>query len=739
MRVCSPARSRENVAIKSTSEPLADRGRSARRRPKSRPPVEQRGWTSDAADEAFRVAADAMSDAVLVIDPHGRIRFRNAAANKRFDPAVAQAAGRDAEDLLKQIEQQALDDQERVRDAIAESAALLVSAASVDAAMPRALEILGEALRVQRVLVVENAPTPDQPRALKFSYGWQSNDAPVVIDGGFFSGPLATSPEVEAWLEPLQRGRPVIASARSAKGAVSQMLKASRSKSILFVPTFVEGQWWGTIGIDDCEIDRHWSPVETSALQIFASVVGGSIIRQRHWIERERAEEELERLSHHDALTGLANRVLFRDALEHAVARAHRGEKAFAVLYLDLDHFKDINDTLGHRTGDLLLQTVGERLVNATRETDMVARFGGDEFAVLVMDVRDPTDVGILASKIIDLISMPFAVEGNEVHISVSVGIAVYEPGGQDAETYLMHAELALYRAKADGRRTYRFFTDSMDVEVRARVTLNDELRRAIADEQFFLVYQPQVDIDSGRIVGVEALVRWRHPEQGVVYPDQFIPTAEKGGLIVPLGRWVLNEACRQTRAWLDAGVPIPLMAVNMSPAQFRAPVELERDIVAVLDQMRLPQGTLQLELTETTLMETSSTHASLLGRLRAMGIKISIDDFGTGYSSLDYLHRYSVDQIKIAQVFVAGIAERPEDVAIVKASIGLAREFGLNVIAEGAETAEQVDLLAGWGCREIQGYYFSRPLTADVVEPFLRQGFIRPGQAASREQVAAR
>lgn len=727
------------MATKSTSGPLADGGRHARQSRKSPPPAGRRVRISNAADEAFAAAADAMHEAVVFIDPNGAVRFGNAAADERFGPAPSRVAGRDARQLMSDLERLVTEDRDRVMDAIAKSAAMLVSAASVDAAMPRALGIIGEALHVHRMLVVENTPTGDQAGPFKLTYGWQAADGPASIDGAFFSGPFATSPDVQAWLKPLEKGQIILASASGNKGAVGDMLKATGSKSVLFVPTFVEERWWGTIGIDDCEVDRQWSPAETGALQIFAGVVGGSIVRQRHLIERERAEEELERIAHHDALTGLANRILFRDALEHAVARAHRGEKAFAVLYLDLDHFKDINDTLGHHAGDLLLQTVGERLVNATRETDMVARFGGDEFAVLVMDVRDPTDVGILASKIIELIGMPFCVEGNEIHVSVSVGIAVYEPGGQDAEAYLMHAELALYRAKADGRRTYRFFTDSMDVEVRARVTLNDELRRAIADEQFFLVYQPQVDIDSGRIVGVEALVRWRHPEQGVVYPDQFIPTAEKGGLIVPLGRWVLNEACRQTRAWLDAGVPIPLMAVNMSPAQFRAPVELERDIVAVLDQMRLPQGTLQLELTETTLMETSSTHASLLGRLRAMGIKISIDDFGTGYSSLDYLHRYSVDQIKIAQVFVAGIAERPEDVAIVKASIGLAREFGLNVIAEGAETSEQVDLLAGWGCREIQGFYFSRPLTADVVEPFLRQGFIRPGQAASREQVAAR
>ncbi len=348
-------------------------------------------------------AAAAMRDAVLVIDPHGDIRFWNAAANERFGPAAAKAAGRDAEELLKAVERQALEDRDRVLEAIAESAAMLVSAASVDAALPRALEILGEALKVQRVLVVENAPTPDNDRGLKFSYGWQSADAPMIMDDAFLSDPLVTSPEVWAWLKPLANGRPVIALGEEREGRAQPDAKG---EPVQVDP--VRSDLRGRTVVGHHRLRRLRGrptlvPVRRPARCRFSPrVVAGSVVRQRHWIERQRAEEELERLSHHDALTGLANRVLFRDALEHAVARAHRGEKAFAVLYLDLDHFKDINDTLGHYAGDLLLQTVGERLVNATRETDMVARFGGDEFAVLVVDVSDPTDVGILASKIIE-------------------------------------------------------------------------------------------------------------------------------------------------------------------------------------------------------------------------------------------------------------------------------------------------------------------------------------------------
>ena len=450
---------------------------------------------------------------------------------------------------------------------------------------------------------------------------------------------------------------------------------------------------------------------------------------------QRRAAAQIMQMARYDALTGLANRRVFAEAVQQAIARAQRGARGFAVLYLDLDHFKDINDTLGHPIGDLLLKSVAKRLKACVRETDTVARFGGDEFAVLAVDINDPTDAGVLGEKILAALSKPVTIEGNEIRSGTSVGISVYGAESPEAEMLLAHADVALYRAKSEGRGTYRFFTDSMDADVRRRVKLDADLRTAIDSEQFFLVYQPQVEAASGCIVGVEALVRWRHPERGIVAPDEFIAAAEKNGLIVPLGRWVLQTACRQAKAWREAGVPPVTMGVNLSALQFKTPLELERDIAAGLAETGLPPQMLELELTESVLMKASREHNDVLLRLRRQGLRLAIDDFGTGFSSLDYLRRFPVDRIKIAQVFIIDLVTAAGDAAIVKAAIGLARELGISVIAEGVENEAQLRLLQAWGCREVQGYYFSKPLEAEALLPALRGGRIA---ASGRTHVVA-
>ncbi|MCW5774337.1 MAG: EAL domain-containing protein, partial [Rhodospirillaceae bacterium] len=444
---------------------------------------------------------------------------------------------------------------------------------------------------------------------------------------------------------------------------------------------------------------------------------------------RKRDEQRILQMARFDGLTGLANRQVFADAVQQAIARAQRGEKGFAVLYLDLDHFKDINDTLGHPVGDSLLKAIAERLRFCVRATDTVARFGGDEFAVLAAEIDDPVDAGVLAKKIIEVVSRPAAVEDNEIRIGTSIGIAVYGPDSPDAEVLLSHADVALYRAKWEGRGIYRFFTDAMDAAVRHRVSLDADLRAALAAQQFFILYQPQVDSLTGRITGVEALVRWRHPRRGVISPDKFVPVAETSGLIVPLGRWVLGEVCRTAKGWKDAGILPAVFSVNVSALQFKTPGELEHDIATALAENGLAPQNLELELTETVLMDASREHNDALLALRASGIRLAIDDFGTGYSSLDYLRQYPVDRIKIAQVFIADLLQSQGDVAIVKAAISLARELGINIIAEGVETLEQLSLLQDWGCREVQGYFFAKPLTPDELIPILRRGRIRPVQ----------
>ena len=326
-----------------------------------------------------------------------------------------------------------------------------------------------------------------------------------------------------------------------------------------------------------------------------------------------------------------------------------------------------------------------------------------------------------MAKKLIDATASPFPVVANEIYTGLSVGIAVSE-AAVDAESMLSHADVALYRAKAEGRRTYRFFDDAMDLEVRGRVNLLAELREAIAKEQFFLLYQPQVDIGSGRIIGLEALVRWRHPKRGVLKPRRFIPAAERSGLIMTLGNWVLAQACRQAKRWLDEGIAPAYVSVNVSPLQIRTPREWEKAITKILAETCLPPNLLGVELTETALMSTMSAHRDVLKRLRRKGVRVAIDDFGTGYSSLSYLRRYPVDQIKLAKEFIVDPASDQGDPAIVQAVIGLARLLNMEMIGEGVQTKEQVELLASWGCKTAQGFYFSKPMSASDIGRLLRR-----------------
>ena len=431
-------------------------------------------------------------------------------------------------------------------------------------------------------------------------------------------------------------------------------------------------------------------------------------------------------MARYDNLTGLANRSVFAEALQHEIARAHRDGTSFAVLYLDLDHFKDINDSLGHPIGDQLLQSVADRLRAAVRETDTVSRFGGDEFALIATDLRQPADAANLAIKVLTALSQPVVIQNMEVRSGASVGIAVYGPDSAATEALLSHADIALYRAKSEGRGTYRFFTDEMDAEVRTEFMLGAELRQAIDTDQLFLVYQPQVDVYTGLIIGVEVLVRWQHPTRGVISPGLFIPVAEKSGLIVALGRWVMKESCRQMKEWLDAGVAPPSIAVNISALQFRTPHELERDIAAILAETGVPPQKIELELTESVLMDASREHSDVLLRFRQAGFRIAIDDFGTGYSSLDYLRRFPVDRIKIAQQFTLDPVEASGD-AIIRAAIVLAHELKLEVIVEGVETAQHLQRVKACGGREVQGYYFSKPVRAETMFSLLRKGIIVP------------
>ena len=442
---------------------------------------------------------------------------------------------------------------------------------------------------------------------------------------------------------------------------------------------------------------------------------------------RNQASKMIERMATHDLLTDLPNRRFFIDALNAAIGRSKRSGQPLAVLYLDLDRFKAVNDTLGHQAGDRLLQAVATRLRGNVREIDTVARFGGDEFAAIQIDIREPADAAVLAKKLVQVLAEPFDIDGNEIRSATSVGIAIYGPDSADAEALLAHADIALYRAKSDGRGTYRFYTESMDVDVRESVTMEKDLRLALTLDQLFLLYQPQIDVNNGNIVGIETRVRWMHPTLGIVEPDRFLRLAERSGLIVSLTTWVLREACRQTKRWLDAGIAPPTVGVNVSALQFKAPRDLEQTVASILEESQVPAAHLELELAEDALMEVTQQNNDVLLRLEALGLRFSVDDFGNGYSSLEQLRRLHVDRIKIAQNFVAELGLAEDSAPIVRAAIALARELGITVIADGVETAAQLELLKSGGCSEGQGSYFSVPLSASDASTFLRAGSIGP------------
>ncbi len=448
---------------------------------------------------------------------------------------------------------------------------------------------------------------------------------------------------------------------------------------------------------------------------------------------RKQNEQQIAWLARNDLLTELPNRGVFVEEVREALLRRSRSGRPFAVLYLDVDHFKDVNDTLGHLVGDSLLKGVAERLRMALRAGDRVARFGGDEFAILTTELRDKGDASVLAAKLLTVLSQPFFINGYEVHSSATIGIATSDETEADAGVLLAHADVALYRGKSEGRGTFRFFTSAMDDEVRERVALLRELREAIGKQELFLLYQPQVNLDTGETVGLEALVRWRQQGRQVMPASRFIDAAESGGLIIALGQFVLSQACRQVRSWLDMGLRIPLIAVNVSPSQFKASSQFGPEIKRILHETGIAAEMLEIELTESALMQTSRDNVNALQHVRQQGVRIAIDAFGTGYSCLDYLRRFPASRIKVAQTFIADLAYDPGSGAIIRAAIGLGRELGLGVIAEGVETAEQVALLRQWGCREGQGFYFAPPLSPEDVPGFLDPGIFRPELLAAR------
>jgi diguanylate cyclase (GGDEF)-like protein/PAS domain S-box-containing protein len=453
--------------------------------------------------------------------------------------------------------------------------------------------------------------------------------------------------------------------------------------------------------------------------------------------ERKAAEEQLARLARTDGLTGLANRATLTERLHQAHAAARRGSMPFALHCLDLDHFKPVNDTFGHPAGDLLLREVAQRLKNCTRETDVVARLGGDEFAVLQSEMGELAAAGALAAKIQSELALPYMLGGNEVHVSASIGVCPYIAGSESPEEMLAQADAALYRSKEEGRNQYRFHSEELDLEVRARVALGEDLKKAIEREQLELYYQPQVELSSGKIVGVEALLRWHHPQQGLLEAAAFVPIAERTGGIVLLGRWVLDQACRQMSQWREQGMAPPLVAINLSLGQLRKGAELVRDVVECLAKWQLDASVLEFDVTESTLAQMTWTHNDVLPQLRALGARIAIDDFGTEYSSFEYLRTYRVNHLKIAQSMLKRAIDDPDSAATVRAIMNLAREARIGIIVEGLETEAQRVFLGSTGSTTLaQGYYFSGAVVADEAGDFLRTGTMAQSESSKAENL---
>lgn len=454
----------------------------------------------------------------------------------------------------------------------------------------------------------------------------------------------------------------------------------------------------------------------------------------RYAIQHRRAEDRIVRMAYYDNLTNLPNRALFHDRLKHALAHAERYEVNSALLFIDLDDFKRINDTLAHRIGDFLLQGIADRLSRYIRTSDTVARqkefgvtntvarLGGDEFTVFLTEINSLENVSKVARRILNILSQPFELEGHEVFITASVGIAIYPNDGKDMDTLLKNADIAMYHAKEEGKNNFQFYKQSMNAAALERLNMENSLRKAIDRDEFFLLYQPRMNIHTGEIVALEALLRWNHPERGTMLPADFIPVAEESGLIIPIGEWILRNACRQIQQWqkMDFFARTAL-SLNISGRQFRQE-SLVRSIERTLGDFSLNPKYLELELTESVIMDNPEVTADVLKRLKGMGVTLSMDDFGTGYSSFNYLKRFPLDIIKIDQSFVQHVTKQAEDATIVQAMIAMAHSLRLTVVAEGVETEEQMAFLREHGCDEMQGYLLSQPAPPGDVLSFLKK-----------------
>ncbi|ABO49880.1 diguanylate cyclase/phosphodiesterase with PAS/PAC and GAF sensor(s) [Desulforamulus reducens MI-1] len=520
-----------------------------------------------------------------------------------------------------------------------------------------------------------------------------------------------------------QTGEPLIVKDYSSWPGKSSIFSHIKIHGGIALPLKSEGKINGILGIIYIEKNQNLESNNLSLLTGFAQLASIALdnanlyqAAQQELAERKRIEEILRYLAYHDSLTELPNRTLFNDRLSMALNQAHRNKNKLAVMFLDLDHFKKVNDTLGHDIGDQLLKGIAQRFSKLLRKGDTIARIGGDEFTILLHNITRAENASIVADKIIDTLANPWIIGNHEFHITTSIGIALYPDDGTDAESLLKNADAAMYQAKEMGRNNYQFYTPTMNAQTLRRFELENNLRRALDRKEFVIYYQPQVEIHTGKIVGVEALIRWQHPQRGMISPAEFIPMAEETGLIIPIGEWILRRACAQNKAWQDRGFSPMRVTVNLSARQFLQP-HLPQYISNVLEDTGLGPQWLELEITESLAMKDVAFTEKTLIELRKMGITLAIDDFGTGYSSLNYLKRLPIDILKIDRSFIHDLNTESDDVAIISAIITLGHNLKMKVVAEGVETKEQLMFLRQQQCDLMQGYLFTKPLPVRELE----------------------
>lgn len=524
-------------------------------------------------------------------------------------------------------------------------------------------------------------------------------------------------------------------SSEEALGRNPRLLNSGKQDNLFYATlwsTILSGKVWHGELVNKCKDGTFYSEEQTiTPVRSDDGEISNFVAIKHDITDRKRSEERIQHLAYFDGVTGLPNRALLEDRLGTALASARRRGERVALLFLDLDNFKIINDSLGHSIGDLVLKEVAARLKKRVREQDTVARLGGDEFVLVLTAVKETGDVAVAAKRILDELAAVFVIQGRSLNISCSIGISMFPDHGTDTVALIKNADSGMYYAKEKGRGNFQFFTPEMNDQVVERLTLETSLRTALERNELFLMYQPQIDIASGRIIGAEALLRWRHPELGLVPPDKFIRIAENNGLIVPIGEWVLRTACAQAREWQDHGLPAVPVAVNVSAVQLRHEGLVEL-IAKVLLETGLPPQYLELELTESVIMSNADAILSALHQLKQTGVKLSIDDFGTGYSSLSYLKHFPVYKLKVDRSFVRDIAVDVDDAAITSTIINMAKSLNLKVIAEGVENEDQMSFLSRHQCDEIQGYYFSKPLGSDDFADYVRTRQSPPALAIS-------